>query len=470
MERIDDNTWEVPMEGAMRVPGRIFASENLLELMKKDRTLTQVRNVACLPGIIKASFAMPDAHQGYGFSIGGVAAFDFNEGIVSPGGVGYDINCSVRLIRTDFTVKEVIEKRTEILDAVFKSVPPGVGKKGNSPFGADALPEILEKGSGWIVDQGFGRRSDIDRTEENGCMDADNEAISDKAKKRGASQVGTLGSGNHFFELQAVEKIFDEKIAKTFGFTGPDQAVVMVHCGSRGLGHQVASDYIKQMEQKYGIEGLPDRELIHAPIQSELGQAYFKAMGGAANFGFANKQIITHHIREAFEKILGSSDSMDVVYDVCHNIAKKELHRVDGRSRMVCVHRKGATRSFGPGREEVPSVYRSVGQPVLIPGSMGTASYVLVGTKEAEQKSFGSTAHGAGRVMSRSQAIQTYDGEEVVKDLAKKGIEVKGTSFRGIAEETYQAYKDVDEVVRVSDEVGLGKMVVKLRPIGVIKG
>jgi len=469
-KKITPYIWELPKKGKMNVPGRIFASESLLTQMKEDKTLQQVENVACLPGILKYSYAMPDAHQGYGFSIGGVAAFDKDEGVISPGGVGYDINCSVRLLRTAFTAQDFLKKRGELLDAVFDIVPAGVGKAGSGSFRKEDMQGAIEGGAEWAVKEGYGFREDFRRTEESGKMRADLQAISQKAFKRGSQQLGTLGSGNHFFEVQEVEKIYDEKAAAAFGFTGEGQVAVMIHCGSRGLGHQVASDYIRLMEEKYGFEGLPDRELVNAPIQSDLGQRYFKAMSGAANFGFANKQIITHLCRQTFEKVYGTSEGMDVVYDVCHNIAKFERHKVDGKMKEVCVHRKGATRSFGPGREEIPSVYRKVGQPVIIPGSMGTASYVLCGTDEADEVSFGSTAHGAGRVLSRTQALHDYRGEDVVKDLMEKGIAIKGTSMRGIAEETYQAYKDVDEVVRCSHELGIGKLVVRLKPLGVIKG
>jgi tRNA-splicing ligase RtcB len=441
LKKLNDYTWEIPKSGAMNVPGRIYASAALMDKMKLDKTLSQVQNVACLPGILKYSYAMPDAHQGYGFSIGGVAAFDVDEGIISPGGVGYDINCSVRLLRTDLTKDMFLKGRSDLIDSVFKAVPAGVGRAGSGSLGRDDVLGALEGGAQWAVKNGFGSKDDFLKTEESGMMPTDLEAISPRALKRGSSQLGTLGSGNHFFEVQEVEKIYDEETAKVFGFTEPGQVTVMIHCGSRGLGHQVASDYIRKMEDKYGFEGLPDRELINAPIQSELGQQYYKAMGGAANFGFANKQIITHLARESFKKTFGSSDGMDVVYDVCHNIAKMEKHSIDGEERTVCVHRKGATRSFGPGRPELPEVYRKVGQPVIIPGSMGTASYVLAGTKESAAASFGSTAHGAGRVLSRSQALRQFKGEDVTKDLAAKGIQVKGTSMRGIAEETYQAYK-----------------------------
>ncbi len=471
LKKIDDNTWEIPKKGGMRVPGRVFASERLLALMKKDITLQQVANVAHLKGIIRHSIACPDAHQGYGFSIGGVAAFDLDEGIVSPGGVGYDINCGVRLLRTDFTEKEVTGKRKELLDGFFKEVPAGVGKGGQTRVTRDILSEVIVKGAEWAYKNGYGTKEDLQRTEEYGRMpNADPNAVSDRAMKRGMPQLGTLGAGNHFLEIQKVDRIYDENTAKKFGVTKTGQINVMIHCGSRGLGHQVASDYIQSMERKYGFAGLPDRELVNAPIQSELGQNYMKAMAGAINFAFVNRQMIAHWTRGVFEKVMGTSDGMGQVYDVCHNLAKIEKHDIDGSLKKVCVHRKGATRSFGPGRDEIPEVYRETGQPVLIPGSMGTASYVLVGTKKAEELTFGSTAHGAGRVMSRHEAMRNYRGEQVTSDLAKKGIMIKGASMKGIAEETYQAYKDVDEVVRVSHAAGIGKLVYRVVPIAVMKG
>ncbi len=471
MKQIDEHTWEIPRSGAMKVPCRIYASKKLMENIKLDKTLEQVKNVSCLKGIKKASFAMPDAHQGYGFSIGGVAAFDTEEGIISPGGVGYDINCGVRLLRTDLTYEDIIKKRKEILDTFFREIPAGVGRDGQVRLTKDKLGEVCEKGGKWAVKEGYGTKADLERTEEYGTMkDADFSCVSDKAVKRGLPQVGTLGSGNHFLEIQKVEEIYDEASAKAFGIGQKGQVMVMLHSGSRGLGHQVASDYIKLMEDKYGFAGLPDRELINAPLQSELGQSYLKAMNCGVNFAFANRQMMAHWVRRSFEKVFGNSDNMDMVYDVCHNIAKIETHKVDGEKMKVCVHRKGATRSFGPGREEIPEIYRDIGQPVIIPGSMGTASYILKGTKEAEELSFGSTAHGAGRVMSRAEALSRFRGDQVKEDLLKKGIEVKGASMRGIAEETWQVYKDIDEVIRTSDKVGLGRVVAKVVPIGVVKG
>ena len=469
--RKDDNTWELPQEKGMHVPGIVYASKKLFEHIKNDKTLEQVRNVACLKGIQRASYAMPDAHQGYGFSIGGVAAFDIDEGIISPGGVGYDINCSVRLLRTDFKVKDILERRRPLLDLLFNKVPAGVGKGGQVKLSRDQIGEVIEKGSGWAIDNGYGKAIDAIHTEDSGRLQgADFSKISEKAVKRGIPQIGTLGAGNHFLELQKVDRIFDDDIAKKYGIQEEGQVTLMIHCGSRGLGHQVASDYIKKMEQEYGHSHLPDRELINAPIQSELGQDYFKAMSGAANFAFANKQMITHWVRQSFERIMGSSDGMDVVYDVCHNIAKMEKHDIEGKRKAVCVHRKGATRSFGPGREEIPEDYRDVGQPVILPGSMGTASYVLAGTKKAEEVSFGSTAHGAGRLMSRHEALRSFRGEQIRDEMQGKGIEVKSSSWKGIAEEASHVYKDVDEVVRVSHDVGIGKLVARVVPIAVMKG
>ena len=377
----------------------------------------------------------------------------------------------MRLLRTDLEVVDVLDKRKQLLDEIYKEVPAGVGKGGITKLSKDILKEVISKGSKWALENGYGKKEDLQRTEEYGAMDAaDFSAISEKAISRGMPQLGTLGAGNHFLEIQKVDKIFDEKIANAFGIQKEGQITVMIHCGSRGLGHQVASDYIEKMESKYGFENLADRELVNAPIQSELGQQYYKAMCGALNYAFANRQMITHWTRDVFKKVFGSSEGMDQVYDVCHNLAKFEQHEVDGEKRKLCIHRKGATRSFGPGREEIPEVYRSIGQPVIIPGSMGTASYLLVGTKKAEEISWGSTAHGAGRVMSRAAALREVRGEQVARELREKGIEIKGASWMGLAEEMPAAYKDIDEVVRVSHELEIGKMVVRLVPLGVMKG
>lgn len=469
--KIDENTWEIPKEGEMRVPAVIFASARLLQDIKHDLTLEQARNVACLPGIRRMSYVMPDAHQGYGFPIGGVAAFDPDEGIISPGGVGYDINCGVRLLRTEFTEAEISSRRKDLLAEIFKDVPAGVGKGGMTKLSRDGLKEILAKGAEWAVENGYGTSADLERTEEQGRMkDADPGSLSDRALERGIPQLGTLGAGNHFLEFQKVVEIFDQGVARTFGIHSEGQVTVMIHCGSRGLGHQVASDHIELMGNAFGTAGLPDRELVHAPFRSDLGQRYYRSMCAAVNYAFANRQMIAHRVRDVFARVLGNAEGMDQVYDVCHNVAKLERHVVGGVDRELCVHRKGATRSFGPGRPEVPAAYRAVGQPVIIPGSMGTVSYILVGTAEAEEKSFSSTAHGAGRVMSRHEALRRFRGERIRDELAGRGIELRATSWKGVAEEAAAAYKDVDEVVRVSHELGIGRLVAKVAPVGVMKG
>ncbi|MFQ5721039.1 MAG: RtcB family protein [Candidatus Aminicenantales bacterium] len=471
IKKINDYIWEIPKQGEMKVSTIIYISEKLLESVRRDQTLRQARNVACLRGIQKSAYVMPDAHQGYGFPIGGVAAFDMEEGIISPGGVGYDINCGVRLLRTDYMEKDIHHRRQQLLAEIFKEVPAGVGKGGRTHLNQKILEEVCLRGAEWAVANGYGRQEDLLRTEENGRMEgADPSYLSRRAIERGIPQLGTLGAGNHFLEIQKVSEIFEPKVAKVFGIHSIDQILVMIHCGSRGLGHQVASDYIRLMENKFGTRDLPDRELINAPIRSQLGQQYYKSMSAAVNFAFANRQMIAHWVRNVFARVLGSSEGMDQVYDVCHNVAKFEKHNIDGQMKEVCLHRKGATRSFGPGREEIPKVYRAVGQPVIIPGSMGTASYILVGTSEAEKISFGSTAHGAGRVMSRHEALRRFRGEKIKQEMESKGIELKSTSWKGVAEEASQAYKDVDEVVRVSDKVGIGKLVARVVPVGVMKG
>jgi len=471
LKRIDANTWEIPKHADMKVPAVIYASEKLLAGVKGDKTLQQAKNVACLRGIQRKAYVMPDAHQGYGFPIGGVAAFDLEEGVISPGGVGYDINCGVRLLRTDYTVQDILDKRKLLLAEIFKAVPAGVGKGGTTRLSRRVLEEVCAKGAEWAVANGYGMKQDLQKTEENGRMqEADPSFLSQRALERGMPQLGTLGAGNHFIEIQKVSEIFDFDVAKVFGIHSVDQIMVMIHCGSRGLGHQVASDYIRLMENKFGTRGLPDRELINAPIRSDMGNRYYKSMSAAVNFAFANRQMIAHWVRQVFQKVIGSSEGMDQVYDVCHNVAKFEQHTIEGKIKKVCIHRKGATRSFGPGRIEIPEIYRAVGQPVLIPGSMGTASYILVGTLKAEELSFGSTAHGAGRVMSRHEAKRRFRGEKIKEELEQKGIELLSTSWRGVAEEASQAYKDVDEVVRISHEAGIGQLVAKVVPVGVIKG
>lgn len=475
LARINDFSWMIEKEGKMNVPAIIFASDKLMEKIKLDKTLHQATNVAQLPGIQKHALAMPDAHEGYGFPIGGVAAFDEKEGgVISPGGIGYDINCGVRLLTTNMARETAKKNIDALLNLTARNVPAGLGSAGKIKATREELNEVLFRGARWAVEHGFGWKEDLERHEENGEMKVKDLQVSADAMKRGMPQLGSLGSGNHFLELQYVEDIYDEKTAQTFGLK-KDQLCVMIHCGSRGFGHQVCSDYLREMEQKFGdLSKLPDRELIYAPLGSELAEKYFNAMSAAANFAWANRQMIMHWVRESFANILKSAPQdleMHLLYDVAHNIAKFEEHEIDGKRKTVCVHRKGATRSFGPGRAELPAIYRNVGQPVIIPGSMGTASYVLVGTKQAEMVSFGSTAHGAGRVMSRGEALRKFRGEQVRDALAKKGISLRASGgWKGIAEEAPEVYKDIDEVVRVSHAAGIGNLVAKLKPIGVIKG
>lgn len=464
IRKIKENIWEIPKTGKMNVPGVAFASEKLMENIKKDKTLEQVKNVACLPGIIDKSIALPDAHQGYGMCIGGVAAFNPETGIISPGGVGYDINCSVRLLRTNLTKKDIKNIR-EIAHSLFRTIPSGVGRGSKLKLNDEELNQVLEKGAKWCLEKNYATPHDIQHIEDKGCLpNANPKNVSPRARARGRDQLGTLGAGNHFLELQQVEEIFDEKTAKVFGLE-KGQITIMIHCGSRGLGHQVASDYIKEMEKTYGVSKLPDRELVNAPIKSDLGKKYLSAMAAAANFAFANKQLITHWIRQDLKHYFPNLKA-EVVYDICHNISKFEEH--DGKE--VLVMRKGATRSFGPGRKELPSAYKTTGQPVLIPGSMGTFSYVLVGTKKAEELTFGSTAHGAGRVLSRTAAKKQFSPEKLKQQLEAKGIIIEAGSMKGIVDEAPGAYKDVDEVVKVSHELGIGNLVAKLKPLAVIKG
>ncbi len=469
MKKVSENIYEISSEGKMKVPARVFVSEKILDAVKKDKTLEQIKNVACLPGILKYAIVLPDCHQGYGFPIGGVAGFDVDKGVISPGGVGYDINCSVRLLKTNLTKKDIEKNKEKVSDALYKKIPSGVGR--GSPFNITRkeLKKLLESGAKYLVEKGFGVKEDYLHMEEEGCLsDADSSKVSERAINRGIGQIGTLGAGNHFLEVQYVDEIFDKNVAEKFGVE-KNQVVIMIHCGSRGLGHQIASDYIQKMEEEYGFENLPDRELINAPINSELGKDYFKAMCCAANFAFANKQLITHWVREELKKIFPSS-KVDVVYDICHNIAKFEEHIIDGKKKKILVMRKGATRAFGKGRKEIPKSYREVGQPVLIPGSMGTASYLLVGTKKAEEMTFGSTVHGAGRVASRHFGLNNLSGEKIKEDLNKKGIEIKVGSVKSLAEEAPEVYKDIDEVVKVVDDLGISKKVAKMKPMIVVKG
>jgi tRNA-splicing ligase RtcB len=478
VEQVAENIWEIPTSyrGDMRVPARIFADAELLSKMKTDRTLYQAANVATLPGIIKNAFAMPDAHEGYGFPIGGVAAVDANEGVISPGGVGYDINCGVRLIRTNLSVGDVRPVLPQLLDTLFRLVPSGVGSEGQLRVTHSELASVTSGGVEWAVAKGYGWDSDIRHAEEGGKLSWSNpDKVSPTAMKRGAGQLGTLGSGNHFMEIETADKIFDEEAAKAMGIVRHDQILVLIHTGSRGFGHQVCSDYLRVMEvlmPKAGIH-LPDRELAAGPVTAKETEDYLGAMACAANFAWVNRQMITHWVREAFEKVFRRSAEgldMQVIYDVAHNIVKLEEHDVDGVKRKVYIHRKGATRAFPPGSPHIPEEYRSVGQPVLIPGSMGTASWVLKGTAKSMEMSFGSAAHGAGRFMSRAAAKRAYGYQELLSSLEHRGILVRAASRETVTEEAPNAYKDVDRVVEVTHAVGLAEKVVRLVPIGVVKG
>ncbi len=479
IRKVSENIHEIPKgtQSCMKVPVIIFASENLVKKMKQDATFQQAVNAACLPGIYKHSIVLPDGHQGYGFPIGGVAATDYDSGVISPGGVGYDINCGVRVLRTNLDEKDVRPKIRDLIDELFSEVPTGVGKQGKIDLrNSRGVDEVLVGGAKWAVEQGYGWEEDLDHQEANGRLKIANPSdVPESAKSRGLKQTGTLGSGNHFLEIQVVDDIYNEDAAKLMGITRKNQVMVMIHSGSRGLGHQVCSEYIKIMTQamrKYNID-LPDRELCSAPTTSPEGQAYLGAMSAAANYAFANRQSMMHWTREAFSKVMGSSPEdldMGLIYDVAHNMGKVEEHDVNGKRTKVVVHRKGATRAFPPGHPDVPIKYRDVGQPVIIPGTMGTASYILIGDQKGMDLTWGSTAHGAGRFMSRAKAKKRFFGKEVQQELASEGILVRATKGIVIAEEAPGAYKDVDEVVRVSDEVGIATKVVRLRPIGVIKG
>ena len=475
IEKVDDYRWRIPKTGGMRVPGLIYSDENLLKHIRLDQSPRQVANVAHLPGIVKHSLAMPDMHWGYGFPIGGVAATDLESGVISPGGVGYDINCGCRLLRTDLTYEDIKPKLEQLARNLFNNIPCGVGSTGVIKLSPQEERKVLKEGAVWAVRNGYGDAEDLERTEEGGRMEAaDPDAVSERAITRGRDQLGTLGSGNHFLEVDLVEQVFDEHVANVFGIAAGTIAI-LIHSGSRGFGYQVCDDYLRQMGkavQKYNIK-LPDRQLASAPLTSPEGKAYFAAMACAANYAWANRQCLMHWTRETIQKTLGISPAdlnLRLVYDVCHNIAKKEKHIVDGVEMHVCVHRKGATRAFPAGHPEVPECYRSVGQPVLIPGDMGTNSYVLVGTQLAMEETFGSTCHGAGRVRSRSQSKKVTDSAALLKQLESKGIIVMARGKRTIAEEAPEAYKDVDRVVNVVHNAGISKKVAKLRPLCVIKG
>ena len=476
LNRLGDNRWEIPKGyvPGMRTNAVIFADESMLAQIRNDNAPQQAANVACLPGIVGSSMAMPDIHWGYGFPIGGVAAVDADSGSISPGGIGFDINCGVRTIRTDLTLEDVGGRMGALMDALYANVPSGLGSKGLKKVGQKELADILQNGSSWAVENGFGWEKDLDVTEERGCMQsADESLVSEKARKRGLPQLGSLGSGNHFLEVDVVDKIFDERAAKTFGLK-EGCITITVHCGSRGCGHQIATDYLQLMERyvRDNHVELPDRQLACAPLDTKLGDEYYRAMSCGANYAWTNRQMITHWIRESFEQVLGDSAEnmgMDVVYDVAHNIAKKERHEVDGHSMDVLVHRKGATRAFAAGRPEITLKYRDVGQPVIIPGDMGVGTYILVGQPGAMKESFGTTCHGAGRQMSR-KAAGSLNARDIEADLSGRGITLRKGSDEGLVEEAPQAYKDVDTVVSVVCASGLAGKVARLRPVGVVKG
>jgi len=476
IKKIDDYRWEIPKSGGMRVPGRLYTDEKMLNIVKKDNTPLQVKNVAHLPGIIKYSLAMPDMHWGYGFPIGGVAATDPDkDGVISPGGIGYDINCGVRLVRTNLEEKDVKPKLRQLLAALFTHIPCGVGSTSKLKLSISDVKQVLKEGARWAIKRGYGEDGDLERCEDYGVMKGANpEKVSQHAYKRGHDQLGTLGSGNHFLEIDLVEEVFDSQIANVFGlFQG--QIVVIIHSGSRGLGYQICDDYLVLMRravEKYRIS-LPDRQLSCAPLNSPEGKDYFAAMAAAANFAWTNRQIITHWTREVFQKVLNLSPrdlGMGLVYDVCHNIGKFEEHLVNGKKKPVFVHRKGATRAFPAHHPHVPDIYREVGQPVLIPGDMGTNSYVMVGIERAMQETWGSTCHGAGRVLSRAAAKKAAKGRSPEKELEKKGILIMAKGKGTVAEEMPEAYKDVDQVVNIVQKAGLSKKVVKMKPLAVIKG
>lgn len=471
LERHSDFEWVIPRHGAMRVPAVIYASEALVHEMDQ-KVYEQAANVATLPGIVRASYAMPDAHWGYGFPIGGVAAFDPEQGgVVSAGGVGFDISCGVRCLHTGLRRDDVIAVQKDLAELLFQRIPAGVGSTGRIRLSESEMDEMLTGGARWAVARGWGWAEDLERIEENGCVkDAQPDEVSPQAKKRQRDEMGTLGSGNHYLEVQEVTAIFDDAIADAYGLRLGD-VVVMIHCGSRGLGHQIGTEFLRSMVIAAGEHGiaLPDRELACAPIYSEVGQAYLGAMRAAINCALANRQILTHLVREAFAEILPQAH-MPLLYDVSHNTCKVERHRVDGEERMLYVHRKGATRAFGPGHPDLPAALREAGQPVLIGGSMGTGSYILAGTKASEPLSFSSACHGAGRAMSRNQALKTWSGRKVVDELAARGILIRSPSMRGVAEEAPGAYKDVSAVVDAADAAGLARKVARTEPLVCIKG
>ena len=469
--QVSESEWRVESFGQMRVPGIIFASEGLIRDMDQ-KVFEQLVNVASLPGIVKAAYAMPDAHWGYGFPIGGVAAFDPDEGgVVSAGGVGFDISCGVRALRTHLRVDDVRSVQSELADTLFRRIPAGVGSTGRLHLDSAEMDAMLCGGARWAVERGYGFKEDLERIEEQGCMQGSNPAaVSDHAKKRQRDEMGTLGSGNHYLEVQQVTNVLDNEAASALGIQEGD-ILVSIHCGSRGLGHQIGTEFLKQMvvaAAGFGIK-LPDRELACAPIRSEIGEAYLGAMRAAINCALANRQILTHLLRQAFKEILPKAE-LSLIYDVSHNTCKVEEHVINGRSKRLYVHRKGATRAFGPGHPELPQAFQKIGQPVLIGGTMGTASYVLIGTQESEKLAFSSSCHGAGRQMSRHQATKTWQGRQVIDELAKRGIFVRSPSSRGVAEEAPGAYKDVSAVVDAADRAKLSRKVARLEPLITIKG
>ena len=474
IEKVSDVKWVIKKEGEMKVPVTIFAKESLLKKMQEDRTLLQSINSATLPGIVKNMLVMPDGHEGYGFPVGGVAAFDAENGIISPGAIGFDINCGVRLIKTNLMVSDIKPKIKELINQLFLEIPSGVGSKSKIRFTREELKRISEEGVEFLVQKDFAMKEDLNRIEENGRMDGDFSKVSNKAIERGLPEIGSIGAGNHFLEIQKVEKIFDEKVAKIFGLS-EGQVVIMVHTGSRGFGHQICTDYLKVFSdwtKRKGIR-LPDPELVYAEINSKEANDYIGAMKCAVNYAFANRQIITYLVRKTFEKVFNKSFDalgMEIIYDVAHNIAKVEEHEVDGKRMKLYVHRKGATRAFSKEREEIPKEYRAIGQPVLIPGSMGTASYLLIGNEGAMKETFGSTCHGAGRTMSRTKAVKSLPARKVLEELSAKGIEVKVVSRELISEEAPQAYKNIDEVVETVEKAGISKIVTRNVPLAVAKG
>ncbi len=476
--KIDDFHWKIPQDykSGMRVPGLIYATEEMLEAIRREQALEQVVNVAFLPGILKFSFAMPDIHWGYGFPIGGVAAMDATSGVISPGGVGYDINCGIRLLRTNLVESEVRPKIQQLVDELFRNIPSGLGSEGKMKVSSSEMEKLVAEGSRWAIKHGFGSNEDLDVTEERGCMtEANPDKLSERAIKRGMSQAGTLGSGNHFLEVQMVREIFDPQAASAMGINQIGQILVLIHTGSRGFGHQVCTDALRVMERavlNYDIK-LPDRQLACAPIESREGKDYLETMACAANYAWVNRQCITHWTRESFSRVFGKSHDklgMKQVYDVAHNIAKAEYHLVEGKRIKVYVHRKGATRAFPPGHKDIPQRYQKIGQPVLIPGDMGRCSFIAVGTQKAMEESFGSTCHGAGRILSRSAAKRSLTGREVLRALHERNITIKTGSISSLAEEASQAYRDVAKVIDVAQQVGISKKVALTIPVAVIKG